>query len=92
MEHNVYFSDNFFSAGITSIKDSDNKEIGSLDLKSAFSSRVALRDEQGIEMMIGYFRTFSSKWRVEDYEGNQLGILKGSWFSFSKKIYVHNSG
>lgn len=91
MEHIVYFQDNFFSTGNTDIKDGDNNRVGSLDLKSAFSSSVSIMDEENLEMMRGFFPFFSNTWQVEDYQNEQLGSLKHAWFSFSKKFHYETN-
>lgn len=91
MIQTVYFQDNFFSSGETEIRDGTNQCIGSLDLKSAFSSSVAVMDEGGHEVMHGFFRFLSNSWYVEDGNRAQLGSLKPAWFSFSKKYHYQTN-
>ncbi|WP_413376119.1 hypothetical protein [Alkalihalobacillus sp. 1P02AB] len=87
MEHIVYFRENFFSSGLTDIMDSNEQKIGSLDLKSAFSTKVSILDENNIEMMRGFFRGFSGKWRMLDYKERELGYVQQQIWSWNKKFY-----
>ncbi|WP_156416100.1 hypothetical protein [Gracilibacillus massiliensis] len=48
MENEVFIAYNFFSAGKTEIMNADQQVIGHLDLKSAFSSSVAIYNEQEV--------------------------------------------
>ncbi|KAB8127458.1 hypothetical protein F9U64_17580 [Gracilibacillus oryzae] len=91
MDKIIYISDNFFSAGKTSIRNAQNEEIGMLDLKSAFKSNISVFDNNGSMLASGKFRPFSSKWIVYGPE-QELGILKQKLFSFSKTYYYTTKG
>ncbi|WP_245308249.1 hypothetical protein [Halalkalibacter urbisdiaboli] len=82
----VYFRDNFFSAGQTEIFDEDQRLLGWLDLKSAFSSSVDILDENEVTIVKGFFPFFSNKWRVVDREEDELGIVRQRFSFFTKKF------
>ncbi|MBM7097483.1 hypothetical protein JSY36_17245 [Bacillus sp. H-16] len=63
----MHFSDNFFSAGRTTIYNGDKKEIGSLDLKSAFNSNVDILNKDDELLVKGAFPFFSNRWIITDY-------------------------
>ncbi|HEY4553098.1 MAG TPA: hypothetical protein VIG80_07870 [Bacillaceae bacterium] len=82
----IYFSDNFFSAGLTDIYDEHKQIIGTLDLKSAFTSSVTVLDTSQNIVCEGRFRTLSNRWVVTDHAGNELGVLRQRMSFFSKKF------
>lgn len=88
MTSSIYFHDNFFSKGITDIFNSEKEKIGSLDLKSAFSSSVDVLDADGKVVVRGKFPFFSGKWLVMDARERELGLLKQR-FSLFKKRYEY---
>ncbi|MGI8314208.1 hypothetical protein [Halobacillus mangrovi] len=90
MEACVYFSDNFFSAGRTDIYNEEKEMVGSLNLKSAFSSSVDVEDTNGEIVVQGYFPIFSNKWSVQQTKGEELGKVK-TGFSFFKKRFRYES-
>ncbi|MBU9710663.1 hypothetical protein [Evansella tamaricis] len=87
----IYFRDNFFSSGITEIFNGDKERIGSLDLKSAFTSSVDVLDQNGNITVKGHFPVFSFRWNISDGDGNALGSLKQRMSFFSKK-YEYDAG
>lgn len=82
----IYFSDNFFSSGLTDIYNEQQEKVGSLDLKSAFSSTVDVIDLTGTVLLKGKFPFFSNKWMVLDDSENELGVLKQKLSFFSKRF------
>lgn len=94
MTQSLYFSDNFFSAGLTDIFDENKQKVGSLDLKSAFSSSVDVLDADEKVLMKGSFPFFSRRWTVTNHQDREIGSLKQR-FSFFTKRYeyeAHNRG
>ncbi|MGM7703393.1 hypothetical protein ACSVDE_16805 [Pseudalkalibacillus sp. Hm43] len=81
----LYFSDNFFSAGLTSIYDENQNEIGKLDLKSSFSSSLRVMDLSGNLFTEGRFRFFSGKWTISDATNTEIGLLRQRFTFFTKK-------
>lgn len=90
MKKTVYFSDNFFSSGETEIFDEDQKIIGKLDLRSAFSAAVDVKTPAGDIIVSGSFGFFSNKWFVKDHQENELGELRER-FAFFKSIYEYKA-
>ncbi|AZU63653.1 hypothetical protein [Neobacillus mesonae] len=86
----VFFKDNFFSAGVTEIFNSEKEKVGELDLKSTFSSSVDVLDKDGRPAVSGSFGFFSNKWRVTTASGEDLGILK-QIFTFMSKKYEYDA-
>jgi hypothetical protein len=84
----VYFSDRFFSTGLTDIRDERNVKIGELDLQSMFSSGIHVLDEKGRITYSGKFRFFSNAWLVLNRDGDEIGVLKAK-LSFFKKHYAY---
>ncbi|WP_051314642.1 hypothetical protein [Alteribacter aurantiacus] len=82
----MHVSDNFFSAGETTIYNEDKKEIGSLDLQSAFNSNVNILNIDGEVLVKARFPAFSNKWTIVDYADRELGVLKQNFTFFSKKF------
>ncbi|MFD1039322.1 hypothetical protein ACFQ3N_13095 [Virgibacillus byunsanensis] len=73
MGESIYFTDNFFSKGTTDIFNSEREKVGSLDLKSAFSSRVDILDVVGKVVMKGSSPFLSRKWIVKDHHEQEIG-------------------
>ncbi|WP_174612940.1 hypothetical protein [Virgibacillus ihumii] len=90
MGESIYFTDNFFSAGTTEIFNGDQEKIGSIDLKSAFSSSVDILDVQGNIVAKGSFRFLSRGWNVIDYCEQEIGKLKQRFAFFAKKFVYHS--
>lgn len=90
MKKTVYFSDNFFSSGETEIYNEDQKIIGKLDLRSAFSAAVDIKTPDGKIILSGSFGFFSNKWYIKDHEENELGELRER-FAFFKSIYEYKA-
>lgn len=82
----IYFTDNFFSAGLTTIYDENKEEVGTLDLKSAFTSSIEVLDLEGKIVNKGYFPFFSRRWVIEDGNENELGALRQRLSFFSKRF------
>lgn len=89
MTQSIYFSDNLFSSGITSIYSDNKEEIGKLDLKSAFTSSLIILDLDGNQICEGKFKTFSNKWVISENE-KVIGELKQR-FTFLKKSFSYTS-
>lgn len=79
----LYFKDNFFSAGTTDIMNEDGQLRGTLDLKSAFSSSLDVLDLSGIPICFGKFHW--GKWEITDRSGHLLGVLRARLSFFSKR-------
>ncbi|MFC4559748.1 hypothetical protein ACFO3D_16295 [Virgibacillus kekensis] len=90
MEESIYFTDNFFSAGKTEIFNGDQENIGSLDLKSAFSSSVDILNTEGNVVMKASFPFLSRSWVVKDQDDQEVGKLKQRFAFFSKKFVYHS--
>ncbi|TDF93770.1 hypothetical protein [Paenibacillus piri] len=85
----VYFSDRFFSAGLTDIFDEHNNKVGELDLLSMFSAGIHVLDERGRVTCSGKFRFFSNAWIVQNGNGDEIGVLKAK-LAFFKKHYAYS--
>lgn len=90
METVLYFSDNFFSAGLTDIYNEKQEIVGQLNLKSIFSSSLEVLNESHEPVATGRFAFFTNRWIVEDGHGRELGILRPR-FSFFSKRYEYRS-
>ncbi|MFZ3579467.1 hypothetical protein [Virgibacillus sp. DJP39] len=90
MTQSIYFTDNFFSEGITEIFNGDQKKVGSLNLKSAFSSSVDILDAEDNVVVKGSFPFLSRSWIVKDQSEQEIGKLKQRMSFFSKK-FVYRS-
>lgn len=86
MESYVYFSDQFFSAGRTDIFNQSEERIGSLDLKSSFTSSLNIENEEGTVVIEGAFPFLSNRWAIKYPGGDELGNVKASFSFFSKKF------
>ena len=80
----VYFTDNFFSAGLTTIYNENKQEIGSLNLNSMFTSSVDVLDQNDQVVVKGRFPFFSRKWSITDHNDHEIGRLKQRLSFFSK--------
>lgn len=87
----LYFKDNFFSAGETKIMDTSGSFAGTLDLQSAFSATLSVYGSDDALRYTGKFRFFSGKWEVFDAFDSTLGILR-SRFTFFSKRYEYDAG
>ncbi|WP_036842115.1 hypothetical protein [Pontibacillus marinus] len=81
----IYFTDNFFSAGKTEIYNDQKEQIGTLDLKGAFSSDVMILNNNEEVLLSGGFRFFSRKWFIQDQQEQEIGELAQRFAFFSKK-------
>ncbi|SDI18051.1 hypothetical protein [Alteribacillus bidgolensis] len=82
----IYFSDNFFSAGITDIFDKNEYKIGQLDLKSAFTSSVDVIDPSGSIRLHAAFPLFSRRWVLKNKEDERIGDLSSTFSFFAKRF------
>jgi hypothetical protein len=86
----VFFADNFFSSGQTDILTQDESKIGSLNLKSMFSSSVDILDETDQVLCSAKFKFFSNKWFILNAKEEEVGVLR-TRFSFFTKKYEYDS-
>ncbi|WP_064093309.1 hypothetical protein [Rossellomorea aquimaris] len=87
----LFFSDNFFSAGKTDIYNGQKEIVGELDLQSALSSSLQVLDAEGRKMVGGKFTFFGNKWIISNEESEELGYLKMNLSFFTKKYqYITN--
>lgn len=91
---NLYFSDGFFSSGQKNIYTKDEHIVGTLDLKSAFTSTIDVLDLKGNILISGKFPLFSNRWIVTNQEGDELGFVRARFSFFAKKYEytAHNRG
>jgi uncharacterized protein YxjI len=82
----LYFKDNFFSAGETPIMDAAGEQAGTMDLQSMLSASLSVYGPGGELRVTGSFRFFSGKWEVADGSESVLGILKRKITFFSKRF------
>ncbi|XEC97000.1 hypothetical protein AB6A23_10935 [Paenibacillus tarimensis] len=87
----LYFNDNFFSAGETQILDASGGQSGTLDLHSAFSAALSVYGPDSALRCRGKFRFFSGKWEVTDGQGSMLGVLRSRFTLFTKR-YEYDAG
>lgn len=90
MTSSLYFSDNFFSAGTTKVYNEQKEEVGSIDLKSAFSSSLDVYDQTGKIVVRGKFPFMSNKWLITNDAEEEVGRLKQRFSFFSKKLEYTN--
>ncbi|OIJ17629.1 hypothetical protein BKP37_04045 [Anaerobacillus alkalilacustris] len=88
----IYFTDNFFSVGLTTIYNENEEQIGSLDLKSILTSSVDILDKGGKLVIKGYFPFFSRRWRITDANDKEIGTLKQRFSFLSKKYEYETQG
>jgi len=82
----LMFRDRFFSSGETEIFSESQKLLGTLDLRSAFTSTVDVYDQTGAIRCSGRFPMLSNKWEVTGSHGESLGLLRERMTLFSKKF------
>lgn len=87
----LYFKDNFFNSGITTIMDVSGQYAGELDLQGAFSSSLTVYGPDRERLFHGRFPFLSSKWEVSNGKGDVLGKLRNKMSIRSKK-YEYNAG
>ncbi|RLQ93087.1 hypothetical protein [Falsibacillus albus] len=86
----LIFKENFFAAGISEIFNIQGEKVGSLDLKSAFSSGVDIVDENEALLVGGRIKFFSNKWGIVNDGGDEIGCLS-EVFSFFSKRYEYEA-
>ncbi|MFB5661967.1 hypothetical protein [Alteribacillus sp. HJP-4] len=84
-ENQLFFTDNFFSAGLTEIFNGHKEYVGKLDLKGAFSASIQVLDKEENVLVKGEFPFFSNKWSVLDSDGGKIGEVKAKFALFQKK-------
>ncbi|MBP1964365.1 hypothetical protein [Paenibacillus aceris] len=89
---NLYFRDNFFSAGRTDILNDKEEKVGHLDLKSAFSSAIDVYGLNSKLLYKGGFPFFSGKWVITDADGGRIGVLRSRFALFTKKFTYETEG
>ena len=82
----LYFSDKFFSAGITEIMNEAGEAVGRIDLRSALGSSLEVYGPQCELRYTGKFRMMLNRWRVLDARENELGVLRPRFTLLSKKF------
>ena len=87
----LYFKDNFFSSGITTIMDVSGQYAGELDLQGAFSSSLSVYGPDREKLYHGRFPFLSPRWEVSNCKGELLGRLRGKMSMRSKK-YEYDTG
>ncbi|MFA9557105.1 hypothetical protein ACERII_07370 [Evansella sp. AB-rgal1] len=88
----IYFRDNFFSSGMTEIYNGDKERVGSLDLKSAFTSRVEVLDKGNNVIVKGHFPLLTFGWVITDGNDNELGKLRQRISFFTKRYEYEARG
>lgn len=83
---NLYFSDKFFSAGITEIMNEAGEGVGRIDLRSAFGSSLDIYGSQNELLYTGKFRMMMNRWRVLDANEQEVGLLRPRFTLLSKKF------
>ena len=81
----LYVSDNFFSAGKTTIYNKGKEKVGEIDLKSAFTAGLDVLDLNGKTIVSGKFAFMSRKWIISNSFGEEIGRLKVKFAFFAKK-------
>ncbi|BFT72044.1 hypothetical protein [Paenibacillus sp. P36] len=89
---NLFFRDNFFNAGFTEILDSEEKNMGHLDLKSSFGSAIDVYGINDRLLYKGGFPFLSGKWEVSHPGGSLAGVLRSRFAMFSKKFTYETQG
>jgi uncharacterized protein YxjI len=87
----LYFKDNFFSAGNTQILDAAGTSVGTIDLQSMFTATLTIYGEDAAFRFKGKFRSFSRKWEVTDANHSTIGVLRSRFTLFSKR-YEYDAG
>lgn len=82
----LYFKDNFFSAGTSAIMDAAGESLGTIDLKSSFGSSLDIYDQTGVKVCGGKFPFFSGKWHISHGEDVILGVVRMRLSFFTKKF------
>jgi hypothetical protein len=91
MTMELYFKDNFFSAGETPIMNAAGEQAGTMDLRSMFSASLSVFGPTGELRVTGSFRFFSGKWEIADAGESVLGVLR-SRLSFFSKRFEYDAG
>jgi len=90
MNKYVYFTDQFFSSGRTDIFNESQQKIGSINLRSSFTSSVSVENELGESIVEGSFLPLSNRWVVKHSYGDELGKVKMAFTLFSKSYHYTN--
>lgn len=87
----LYFRDNFFSAGNTQILDAAGGSAGTIDLQSMFTATLTIYGADAVVRFKGKFRSFSRKWEVTGANYATIGVLRSRFTLFSKR-YEYDAG
>ena len=87
----LYFRENLFNSGGTSIMNETGQSAGWFNLKRAFSISLEVYNANDTKMCEARFRFFSMKWEVSDSQGVLLGTLR-PWMSFMNKRFEYDAG
>lgn len=87
----LYFKDNFFSAGETPILDAEGQSIGAIDLQSMLTATLTIYGPDSAPRYTGKFPFFSRKWEITDAGGQIVGVLRSKLTFFSKR-YEYDAG
>lgn len=87
----LYFSDRFFSTGVTDIMDETGHSVGSMDLESMLTSTLSIYGPDSKPRYSGRFRFLSTGWEVWDEAGQEIGFLRARFSMFSKR-YEYDAG
>ncbi len=88
----LYFKDNFFSAGTTLITDDEGKPAGSIDLQSMLTATLTVYGPDSAPRYTGKFPFFSRRWEISDAKGLIVGALRSKFTLFSKRFEYQARG
>ena len=81
----LYFKDNFFNTGRTTIYNEQQKPLGEVDLRGVLGSALDVYDGKGRPLYNGKFPLFSNKWEVFNENAMRVGRLRSKLSFFSKR-------
>lgn len=87
----LYFKDNFFSSGTSTIMNGAADTVGTIDLKSAFGSSLDVYDHTGARVCGGAFPFLSNKWEITGPDERLFGVLRVR-MSFLSKRFEYDAG
>jgi|GEM_PF-1245206 len=88
----LYFNERTWTKGLSDILNSKGEKVGVIDLKSAWTSSIAIYDASDALICTGNFRTFSLKWDVKDAKGKNMGTIRDSSSFFKRKYQYETEG
>ncbi|RXZ79344.1 hypothetical protein EBB07_23080 [Paenibacillaceae bacterium] len=86
----LYFHDNFFSAGETQIMNASGASVGTINLQNMLTATMSVYDANGKLRCSGKFPFFSMRWEVTDGQGSVWGELRRRFTLFEKR-YEYNT-